>query len=183
VGFGLTAVAPTAPPVVEILAAARDLPAGTTLSARDVRVIGLAPSTVPAGTLRAGADAAGLVLAGAMRRGEPLTDVRVVGPALIGSLANGGLVAAPLRISDPGVARLLRPGDLVDVLAASDRDSRASAPVVASGVRVVTVPVPDETSSGLDSGALIVVATTTATAAMLARAAMSARLSVTIRGG
>jgi pilus assembly protein CpaB len=183
VAFGLSAVAPAPPPVVRILTAAHDLPAGSTLGAGDVRLVGFAPSVVPAGALRVSASAVGLVLAGAMRRGEPLTDIRVVGPALLGSLATSGLVAAPVRIADPGAARLLQPGAVVDVLASSERETRGPAPVVASGVRVVTVPVPDGDVGGLDDGALVVLATTPATAAVLARAAVSSRLSVTIRGG
>jgi multisubunit Na+/H+ antiporter MnhG subunit len=115
-----------------------------------------------------------------MRRGEPLTDVRLVGPALLGSLARDGLVAAPVRIADAGASRLLKPGDIVDVLAANDRDTRASAPVLAHGVRVITVPAAEDAAGGLDSGALVVLATTPATAALLARAAVTARLSVTI---
>jgi Flp pilus assembly protein CpaB len=118
-----------------------------------------------------------------MRRGEPLTDARTVGPTLLGSLAAPGLVATPIRIADPGSARLLQPGDLVDVLAATDHDTRSAAPVVASAVRVVVVPLPDETAGNLDDGALVVLATSPSTAALLARAAVSARLSITIRGG
>jgi Flp pilus assembly protein CpaB len=183
VAFGLSALAPAPPPVVGVLTAARDLAAGSTLATDDVHVVGFASSVVPSGSLRAGANAVGLVLAGAMRRGEPLTDVRVVGRALLGSLAKSGLVATPVRIADPGAARLLQPGDVVDVLASSDRETRGAAPCVASAVRVVTVPLPDGTAGNLDDGALVVLATTPATAAVLARAAVSSHLSVTIRGG
>jgi Flp pilus assembly protein CpaB len=168
---------------MRILTAAHDLAAGSTLGADDVRVVGFASSVVPSGALRAGDNAVGLVLASAMRRGEPLTDVRVIGPALLGSLARSGLVAAPVRIADPGAARLLQPGAVVDVLASSDRETSGAAPIVASAVRVVMVPVPDGNVGGLDDGALVVLATTPATAAVLARAAVSSRLSVTIRGG
>ncbi|MDX6284839.1 MAG: hypothetical protein QOG53_324 [Frankiales bacterium] len=183
VAFGLSAIAPTPPPVIRLLVAAHDLPAGSTLGASDLRVAGFAPSLVPAGALRAGSATSGFVLATAMRRGEPLTDVRVVGPALIDALGASGLVATPVRIADPGVARLLQPGNVVDVLASSDRDPGATAPVVASRVRVVAVPVPDGSVTGLDDGALVVLATTSATAAVLARAAVSSRLSVIIRSG
>jgi multisubunit Na+/H+ antiporter MnhG subunit len=88
-----------------------------------------------------------------------------------------------VRIADPGAARLLQPGAVVDVLASSDRETSGAAPIVASAVRVVMVPVPDGNVGGLDDGALVVLATTPATAAVLARAAVSSRLSVTIRGG
>jgi Flp pilus assembly protein CpaB len=181
VALVLTALAPTPPTVVNVLAVARDLPAGATLSAQDLRVVGLAPGTVPLGSIRDRNDVVGRVLAAAMRSGEPLTDVRLVGRALTRTLGRDGLVAAPIRIADAGAARLLQPGDVVDVLAASDHDDGALAPVVATAVRVVTVPALEESTSALDSGALIVVATTPATAATLARAAVTSRLSVTIR--
>ena len=58
--------------------------------------------------------------------------------------------------------------------------------LVASGVRVVAVPRDDEsalTGGGFEAGALVVLATTSQTAARLAAAAVSARLSLTIRAG
>ena len=182
VAFGLSALAPAPAAVVRVLAAARDLPPGATLSAADVQVVGFPRAVVPVGALRAGVDVTGRVAAGPLRRGEPLTDVRLVGAALFGSLTDAGLVAAPVRIADPGAARLLHPGDVVDVLAASDH-STGSAPLVAAGVRVLAVPAAGDSTGGLDDGALVVLATTSSTAAVLARAAVTARLSVVIRSG
>jgi Flp pilus assembly protein CpaB len=181
VAFGLTALAPKPPDVARVLAAAHNIPAGSTLSAADVRVIGLPRGVVPVGALRAGTDVLGRVVAGPLRDGEPLTDVRLVGAGLFGAL-DAGLVATPVRIADPGAARLLDPGDIVDVLAASEHDA-SGAPLVASGARVLVVPAPEDSQGGIDDGALVVLATTPATAALLARAAVSARLSVVIRSG
>jgi len=181
VAFALSALAPAPPAVVNVLAVAHDLPAGSTLTPQDIRVVGLSPTNVPAGSLRDRSDVVGRILAGAIRRGEPLTDVRLVGRALTQTLGGAGLVAAPIRIADPGVARLLQAGDVVDVLAASEHGDGTTAPLVATSVRVVTVPAPEDVTSGLADGALIVVATTPSTAAVLARAAVTSRLSVTIR--
>jgi hypothetical protein len=116
-----------------------------------------------------------------MRRGELLTDVRLVGAPMFGAVG-AGLVAAPVRIADPGAALLLQPGDVIDVLASTDHSTAAAAPVVAAGVRVLTVPSGTEATAGLDDGALVVVAATPATASLLARAAITSRLSVVIRG-
>ena len=143
--------------------------------------IGVPRGMVPAGALRSGDDVAGRVVAAAMRRDELLTDVRLVGAPLFGAVPDG-LVAAPVRVADPGAAGLLQPGDVVDVLAASDHDEMAVAPTVASGVRVLAVPNTTDAPAALDDGTLVVVATTPATAALLARAAVAARLSVVIRG-
>ncbi len=52
-----------------------------------------------------------------MRAGETITDVRLVGPALLAGYGDQ-LVAAPVRIADAGSAALLQPGDVIDVLAA-----------------------------------------------------------------
>lgn len=181
VAFGLSALAPSAPKTVQVLAAAHDVPAGAALTTADVRAIGLPPGVVPAGALRPGADVVGRVVAAALQRNETITDVRLVGTSMFGAVSDG-LVAAPVRIADPAVARLLEPGDVVDVLAASDRSAASAAPIVAADARVLAVPSPNESSSGIDDGALVVLATTPSTAALLARAAVGARLSVVIRG-
>jgi Flp pilus assembly protein CpaB len=61
----------------------------------------------------------GRLVAGPVRRGEPLTDVRLLGPSLLAAVARGpDVVAVPVRFADAGAAALLRPGDRVDVLAA-----------------------------------------------------------------
>lgn len=114
-GLALLALRPGAPPSVRVLAAARDLPAGTTLSPSDLHPVALPPASVPSGALRTGA--VGRVIAGPMRQGEPLTDVRVIGDALLRGYGPGK-VATPVRIADPDAVRLLHPGDRIDVLTA-----------------------------------------------------------------
>jgi pilus assembly protein CpaB len=180
VAFGLSTLSPQPPATASVLAAARDIPAGATLTSGDIDVVALPPGAVPAGAFHRGSDIAGRVVAGAVRRGEALTDVRLVGAALFSSVGSGQ-VAAPVRIADAGVARLLQPGDVIDVFASNDRTTGAAA-IVATSARVLAVPSAAGTDGGLDDGALIVVATTPETAALLAKTAVSARLSVAIRG-
>jgi Flp pilus assembly protein CpaB len=180
VAFALSALAPKPPAVVSVLAAARDVPAGAVLTAADVHTIGLPPAVVPHGALRAGTPVVGRVVAAAMQRDEPLTAVRLVGRSLFTAVGDGK-VATPVRIADPGVARLLQPGDVVDVLAATDHGPGPTALTVAAGARVLAVPQPT-TNAGLDDGALVVLATTPSAAAVLARAASVARLSVVVHG-
>jgi Flp pilus assembly protein CpaB len=182
VAFGLSALAPRPSEVVHVLAAARDVPGGSTLTSADVHAVDLPPDAVPSGALRAGTDVVGRIVASAVRRNEPLTDVRLVGASMFGALATGQ-VAAPVRIADPGAARLLEAGDVVDVLAATDHTTATTALVVATGVRVLAVPDAADTSAGLDDGALVVLETTPTTAGLLAKAASTARLSVVIRSG
>ena len=171
----LPLVAPPAPATSTVLVAARDLSPGAPLTEADVRAASLPASLVPEGALRDRADAVGRSVGGPVRRGEALTDVRLLGSGL---LHRTGLVAVPVRLADGATAGLLRAGDRVDVLAAATGGDRPAvrAVTVAAGVQVLAVPSAEEASDG----ALVVVAATPETAARLAAAAVSARLSVTV---
>lgn len=205
VAMAVGAMSPTASPTVAVLAAARELPGGLPLSESDVRSIAVPPEVVPNGALRPGDDVVGRLLAAPARRGELLTDARLLGPGLLAGYPEG-LVAAPVRIADSGAVSLLRAGDRIDVLAAdpspystaadpayAEGDGAgasggpAAARVVAPAVRVLTVPrAPDGgplDGGGFVDGALVVLAVTPAVAAELARAEVSARLSVLLRAG
>ena len=69
-----------------------------------------------------------------------------------------------MRIADAESAALLRPGDVVDVLAADGDGGTTEARLVASGVRVLVVPRAAQyrLGAGLGDGALLLVATTLA---------------------
>jgi len=197
VAAGLTVLAPDPPATVDVLAASRDLAGGAALRPDDLDTVALPRSSVPDGALSDPSAVEGRVLAGPIRRGEPLTDVRLVGRELLAAYGGEGegLVATPVRIADAGTAGLLRPGDVVDVLAADTgartgatdgADATDTASVVARAVRVLTVPRTTDDgplASGpmLADGALVVLATTSEVAARLARAAVTARLSITLR--
>ncbi|TMR01853.1 Flp pilus assembly protein CpaB [Actinomadura soli] len=179
-GLALLALRPAPPPSVRVLAAARDLPAGKALIPSDLRPVSLPPGSVPSGALHS--PAAGRVLAGPMRRGEPLTDARVVGAALLRGYGPG-TVAAPVRVADADAARLLRPGDRIDVLTTPARPDPLEGPhqqgparIVVSAVPVVAIPPPSEGRA--EEGALVVLATDRAQAAALA--GTGAPLSLTI---
>jgi pilus assembly protein CpaB len=118
VAAGLQAVRPPEPPWTAVMVAARDLPAGHRLAAADVAVGAWYPAAVPAGTLQR---PAGRVLASAIRRGEPLTDTRVLGDRLLAGLPVG-TVAVSVRLADPASALVVRPGERADVLAGPAED-------------------------------------------------------------
>lgn len=159
---------------VAVLTAARDLPGGS-LGASDLKTVAMRPETVPDGALRPGAPIVGKVLTGPVRRGEPLTNVRLLGPGLL-TARGPGTVAAPVRVADPQTARLLSPGDVVNVLAApSSWDGSAPARTVAEGVTVLATP-----GGEADQGALVVLATSSTQAAELASAQAGGHLSITI---
>jgi pilus assembly protein CpaB len=201
VALGLTAVSPEPEPGVPVLTAVRDLAPGSPLTPADVVPVAVPRSIAPAGALTAVEQATGRLVTGPVRKGEPITDVRLLGTGLLeagrqpgGSADGRGAdeqgadergadeqgageqeVAVPVRVADAGSGAVVRPGDRVDVLAAS-ADSGPVAAVVAGGARVLSVPGGVETAEG----ALLVLATTRSTAARLAAAAVTSRLSLVV---
>lgn len=179
VATGLTVLAPTTEPGVPVLTATRDLAAGMPLTAEDLVATTMPRALVPSGALTEMAGAVGQFVAGPVRRGEPLTDVRLLSSGLLDRGAGGGgaaEVAVPVRVAEPAVAALVRAGDRVDVLAAAPEAGPAAA-VVATGVRILSVPVlGDDTGEG----ALLIVAASRSAAARLAASAVTGRLSVVL---
>lgn len=153
VAAGLRATAPPPEPTVEVLVATEDLPAGAVLAADDLALRALPPDGVPDEALSDPAVAAGTILAAPVRAGEPITDVRLVGPGLASGAP--GTVAVPVRLSDAAQAGLLTVGDAIDLLA-TDPESRTTE-VVASGVVVLAVPTPDQEAPDALTGRLVVV--------------------------
>lgn len=163
-------VAPGAPATERVVVAGTDLPAGRPLTAADLTAVRWPADLVPDGAAADPADLAGGVLAAPVRRGEPVTDARLVGPGLWGRVPPGQ-VAAPVRLADVAVAALLRAGDRVDVLATTEDGATR---VVAAGALVLATP-----AEGPDPG-LLVLAVAEATAAELATAATQATLGATL---
>lgn len=85
-------------------------------------------------------------------------------------------VSAPVRIADAATVALLRPGDRVDVIAGTDEPGRAR--VVARGALVDRVPKSVETDPA--DGALVVLKVPRGTATALAGTAVDGRLAVTL---
>jgi pilus assembly protein CpaB len=166
------------PPTTPVVVATADLATGTTLSAGDLRVTLLPLDAAPAGRARDPAAVVGRRLAAAVRVGEPVTDVRLVGPGLTSGLPDGQ-VAAPVRLADLAVVALVRAGDHVDVLATAP--DAPAAEVVAADVLVLAASGPDrDPSSPRDDAGLLVLAVDDATAARLAAVATTATLTVSL---
>ena len=88
-----------------------------------------------------------------------------------------------MRVADAETVALLATGDVVDVLAANV-DGGVEARLVAASARVLSVPRAPTTGFGasLGDGALLLLATSSPTAARLAAASVTDRLSVVVRG-
>ncbi len=177
VAAALQAHAAPPPPRSRVLVAAHDLPAGTRLSADDLAVRAFAPGSVPTGMLRR-ADALGRTTVGPVRAGEPLTDARVLTRSLLAGYP--GAVATPVRIGDPGVTRLLRVGDRINVLAADPQGGGAR--VLATDAPVLALPRRASAGTDLVSGALVVVAVPAETARALVAAGVDSVMSLTVSG-
>src|SRR5215212_1168872 len=106
----------------DIVVAARDLSPGVELTAADVKLEKRLAATVPDGASAKVDTVVGSTLAGPARRGEVLTDVRLLGPQLAQLSAGPDARIVPLHLSDTALLDLVRPGDVVDVLAAADDD-------------------------------------------------------------
>jgi hypothetical protein len=134
-----------------IVVAARDLTPGVQLSNADVRIEMRSATMVPDGSQSDVSTVVGARLAGPARRGEVLTDVRLLGPRLAESTAGPDARIVPLPLSDTALLDLVRPGDVVDVLAAATSDTGADAKpqVVATDAVVVLV---SEKAKGAGTG-------------------------------
>jgi pilus assembly protein CpaB len=154
-----------------VLVAARDVPAGATLTADDVRIRDLPVAYAPTGALAEPDAAVGRILTGSARAGEPITDVRVVGRENT-LLATGDpdAVAVPVRLTDAAVADLLRPGSHVDVV---------GDPAVLANDAVVVAVRPSEGVSA--KGRLVIVALPRRVAAKVAAASLAQSVTVTLR--
>lgn len=147
---------------VPVVVASRALAAGHVLSAHDLSVRRLPPSSVPVGSRASPLEVAGRRLAGALTAGEPITAARVLGRGLLTGLPTGTL-AVPVSIGDSSTADLVRAGDRVDLLSsppASDLPG-ASAPRPAGRVvatRLLVLACLRDSGSATPHTALIVAA-------------------------
>lgn len=107
-----------------VVVAEHDLRPGHVLGAGDLRTVYRATGTLPDGVLRDPGALTGRTLAAAVRGGETITDVRVLGTRLAAaSTGDADARIVPIRLADAGVAELLREGDRVDVISTVDRDN------------------------------------------------------------
>lgn len=144
VAIGLAAARPAPPQTVTMAVAARDLTAGTVLTRADLAAVEVPPGGVPDEVLE---DPLGKTLAAPLRRGEPVTDVRVVGPEL--TAGHPDLTAVPVRFPDAGMAGLLHVGDSVDLYVTDPASGRTSP--VTDDALVLALSTTDPAPSGSTS--------------------------------
>lgn len=126
----------------EIAVATHDLSPGVALTAADVHLERRSTATLPDGAQRDVAPVIGATLTAPARRGEVITDVRLLGSRLAETAAGPDARIVPVKLNDTALLDLIRPGDVVDVLTVTaDEDDKGPARpvVVASGAVVVLV--------------------------------------------
>ena len=168
---------------VDVVVAARDLTPGSALTADDVRIEKRLATTVPDGSQANPGALVGATLAGPTRRGEVLTDVRVLGSRLAESTAGPGARIVPLHLADSALIDLVRVGDVVDVLAAPVTDAPAGTPavtkVVATDAVVVLVSAKQKVQAA-DSDRVVLVALPARVANTVAGSALGQAVTLTL---
>lgn len=165
-------------PGVPVVVAAHDVTAGATLGATDLVVRDWPADQVPGGAVQQVAAAEGRVLVGAARAGEPITDVRLVGPELAARMhGTPDAAAVPVRLVDADVAALLHPGGRVDVVTVG---ASAEAPLLLAADAAVVAVLPPATGPG-GRGRLVLVAMPRELASRVAAASLSEQVAITLR--
>ncbi|HVK20720.1 MAG TPA: SAF domain-containing protein [Actinokineospora sp.] len=159
---------------VPMLVAARSLAAGADLSPADVRVVRAPPELRPESAFTDPPSVAGRILALPAAEGEPITEARLVGPAAIDP--SQAIVA--VRLTDPDLAGVIRPGARVDVVSAAQEG--LGGVVLARDATVVTARV-NEQAHGRERGSLLLIALPRDSATQVASVSLERAVTVTLR--
>lgn len=165
----------------EVAVAAHDLSPGVKLTDDDVRTEKRSAATLPDGAATPDR-IVGATLAGPARRGEVLTDVRVLGSRLAELSAGRDARVVPLHLSDGAVLDVIRPGDVVDVLGALTGATSGSEghPRLLAANAVVVLVSPVGSARGPGNDRVVLVALPAAAATALAGATLVQNVTVTI---
>ncbi|CAM5732016.1 hypothetical protein MAUB1S_02553 [Mycolicibacterium aubagnense] len=112
--------------LVAVVVAKHDLAPGSALTTADVVIESRSAASIPDGALHESSAAVGSTLAAPARRGEVITDVRLLGSRLTTAAAGPDARMVPLHLADAALPDLLRPGDVVDVLAGPENTGAAA---------------------------------------------------------
>lgn len=165
----------------DVVVTTRDLSPGTELTADDVRLESRTATTVPDGSRADVASIVGATLAGPARRGEVVTDVRLLGPRLAESAAGPDARIVPLPLADAALVDLVRPGDIVDIVAApASSDEETSARLIATDAVVVLVSAKESGVSRGGAGRVVLVALPAAAAKTVAGVALVQAITLTL---
>ena len=162
-----------------VVVAAHDLSPGAALSADDLLIEKRLIPTIPDGAQSEIDTIVGSTLAGPARRGEVLTDVRLLGRRLAESAAGPSARIVPVHPVDSALTDLVRPGDVVDVVAAAQTSPPSAARVIATGAIVVLVSAKQKAQAATNER-VVLVALPAASANAVAGAALGQTVTLTL---
>ena len=165
---------------VPVVVAAHDLSPGAGLSADDLLLEKRLVPTIPDGAQSDIDTVVGSTLAGPARRGEVLTDVRLLGRRLAESAAGPGARIVPVHPVDSALADLVRPGDVVDIVAASQTNSHPTVPGVIATDAIVVLVSAKQKAQATANDRVVLVALPAASAIAVAGAALGQTVTLTL---
>ncbi|TPG35731.1 SAF domain-containing protein [Mycolicibacterium hodleri] len=159
----------------DVVVAAHDLSPGVELVAADLRTESRLATTIPDGFQTATDDLVGATLTGPARRGEVITDVRVLSSRLAAATIGPDSRIVPVHPTDAALLDLVRPGDVVDVVALSETaggtaENRPRVVATNAVVVLVSAKTKDVGRNGVVLVALPVLAATEVAGASLSQA-------------
>lgn len=183
-------------PTVEVVVAARPVPAGSSIDRPALRVQNYPEGLAPEGALRGpeGIEAAsGRIAATTLAAGEILTPQKLVGQESVSAIvapAGGGADPqlprhlVPVHLADDQVTRMLHHGDEVSVVTAADEPGSPEAVprVIAPGALVILAAEGDPNAPRGGTGASLLLALPPAEADAVAAAALAMPLAVVVTG-
>ncbi|MDH6245578.1 SAF domain-containing protein [Mycobacterium sp. OTB74] len=168
---------------VAVVIAKHDLTPGIELAVDDIFLESRSATSVPDGSVTDIQKAVGARLTGPARRGEVITDLRLLGSRLAQSATGPDARIVPLHLADAALPDLLRPGDVVDVLAGPENSAvvqRDAGPeVIATDAAVILV---SERAKALGAGTdrIVLVALPRMSATAVAGASLHRQITVTL---
>lgn len=179
VACALSALRPPDPPTRPVVVAARDLTSGTTLSGDDVEI-----RHVPADDSTTHAydrvdRVIGEAVGAPVRRGETITDMRLLSSDLLAGYPDGSSLAT-VRVTDPQSLWGVEVGTYVSVVGV-DVEHGGRGTVLAEHAQVVAMPeAEDDPTTGMTAGAALVVNVPSDEAVALTDAASRMQLGVVV---
>ncbi len=180
---------------VAVVVSSRDLTPGQVIADSDVEMREIDSKQLPEEVVSDTDLVVGRTVAGPIRSGETVTDVRVLSPRLAGlSVGTDDARIVPVRLADAAVADMLRSGDVVDVLTVGPDTSRPDTPhpdtpnesvadkapqILAAGAVVALVTTSESTRNQQEQ--VILLALPTPAANVVAAASLSNAITVTFR--
>lgn len=170
----------------DVVVAVHDLPPGTILTGDDVRLEKRSTTILPDGARTMTGTVVGATVAGPVRRGEMLTDLRVLGPRLAESAAGRDARIVPVPLGDAATLDMIRAGDIVDILTVADHepgapDATAPEPAVLATGAVVVLVSPKPVTKGVGTQRVVMVALPPQQANRVAATALVQAVTLTLR--